>query len=352
MAENVADKPADSGGKIFAFDAFVTGLCFDGTGALAWALGDGTLRLTAAEKAAPQEIKAHAGAILALCAHPRGGFLTGGDDGRLVHTMPDGSVSELAVEKNRWIDHVAASSASGAIAYASGKTLVIAPGGDFTATRRFAHASSIGGVAFDPKGKRVAAAHYNAISLWWTQSAEQKPSIIDWKGSHTGITWSPNGDYIVTAMQENALHGFRLSDRTNMRMAGYPSRIRAMAWTPKGKFLATAGADQLVVWPFDGKGPMGRNALQAGPEGTLVTAVAAHPARDFLAAGYEDGMIFLMRLGDDRFTGTKPAGNAPVSALAWDPSGRFLAFGCEDGEAGLFDFGLPLAEASPKGSRK
>lgn len=360
--QSAGQSVGQSGGKSFAFGAWVTALAFDRAGHLAFALGDGSLQLTAAEDAAPREVKTHKGAILCLAAHPSSGFLSGGDDGRLVHTGADGTQTVLAEEKNRWIEHVAASEASGAIAWASGKMLSVMPKGGVDAIKRFAHTSSIGGIAFDPKGKRVATAHYGGISLWWTQSAEQKPVVMEWKGSHTAITWSPDGDYIVTAMQENTLHGFRLSDRANMRMAGYPSRIRSMSWTPKGKFLATAGAERAVMWPFDGKGPMGRNAVPSGPEGAIVTSIAAHPAREFLAAGYEDGMVFLMRMGDDNFTGTKPAGNAPVSALSWDASGRFLAYGCEDGDAGLFDFGQPQnnerysgdkpAGAKAKGPRK
>lgn len=342
---------AASGGKSFSFGAWVTGLAFDRAGALAFALGDGTLRLTPAEDASPREMGAHNGAILCLAAHPQGGFLSGGDDGRLLHTKIDGTQTLLAEEKNRWIEHVAASASSGAIAWATGKTLMVLPKGSANDTKRFTHTSTINGIAFDPKGKRVATAHYGGISLWWTQSAEQKPVVMEWKGSHTSITWSPDGDYIVTAMQENTLHGFRLSDRANMRMAGYPSRIRSFSWTPKGKFLATAGAERAVMWPFDGKGPMGRNAVPSGPEGAIVTAIAAHPAREFLAAGYEDGMIFLMRMGDDNFTGTKPAGNAPVCALSWDASGRFLAYGCEDGDAGLFDFGLPRNNEKSSGTK-
>ncbi|HRE61886.1 MAG TPA: hypothetical protein PL096_12330 [Micropepsaceae bacterium] len=351
MSEDGAQSQ-NSGGKSFSFGAWVTGLAFNRAGNLAFALGDGTLRLTHAEDAAPREIAAHKGAILCLAAHPQGGFLSGGDDGRLVHTRADFTQALIAEERGRWIEHVAASSTSGAIAWATGKTLAVLPKGNAEDARRFAHGSTINGIAFDPKGKRVATAHYGGISLWWTQSAEQKPVVMEWKGSHTAITWSPDGDYIVTAMQENTLHGFRLSDRANMRMAGYPSRIRSLSWTPKGKFLATAGAERAVMWPFDGKGPMGRNAVPSGPEGAIVTAIAAHPTREFLAAGYEDGMIFLMRMGDDNFTGTKPAGNAPVCALSWDAAGRFLAYGCEDGDAGLFDFGQPMVGEKSGGKRK
>ena len=75
------------------------------------------------------------------------------------------------------------------------------------------------------------------------------------------MTWSPNGKYVVTVMQENALHGWRLRDKADMRMSGYPTKPRAVDWVGTGPHLVTSGADQVVCWPVssqgraDGKGP-------------------------------------------------------------------------------------------------
>ena len=44
-------------------------------------------------------------------------------------------------------------------------------------------------------------------------------------------------------MQENALHGWRLSDGQHMRMSGYPSKTHILSFTRNGKWLATSGAD-------------------------------------------------------------------------------------------------------------
>ena len=64
----------------------------------------------------------------------------------------------------------------------------------------------------------------------------------------------PDGKYIVTAMQENELHGWRVSDGADMRMSGYPTKVKSMSWLPKGRYLATGGAESVVCWPFHGKG--------------------------------------------------------------------------------------------------
>ena len=109
--------------------------------------------------------------------------------------------------------------------------------------KTLAHPTAVGGIAFDAKGKRIAASHYNGASLWFVASKEDKPRLLEWKGSHAAIAISPDGTHVVTAMQENALHGWRLSDAQHMRMSGYPSKTRFLSFTARGRWLATSGAD-------------------------------------------------------------------------------------------------------------
>ena len=59
-----------------------------------------------------------------------------------------------------------------------------------------------------PKGYRLALAHYNGVSLWFP-NVEAAPTFLEWKGSHLDASSSPDGRFIVTSMQENALHGWR-----------------------------------------------------------------------------------------------------------------------------------------------
>ena len=42
-------------------------------------------------------------------------------------------------------------------------------------------------------------------------------------------------------------------------MSGYPARVRSLDWSADGEWLATSGAEQLILWPFQSKdGPMGK----------------------------------------------------------------------------------------------
>ncbi|TIO63065.1 MAG: WD40 repeat domain-containing protein, partial [Mesorhizobium sp.] len=154
--------------------------------------------------------------------------------------------------------------------------------------KEFAHSRSVEGLAFSPKGMRFGVARYNGATLHFP-AAEGKPVELEWAGAHTGISFSPDGAFLITTMQENALHGWKLADGKHMRMSGYPGKVKSLSWSVKGKWLASSGAPAAIVWPFASKdGPMGKAPLELGTRGnTMVTCVACHPSQEVTAIGYE-----------------------------------------------------------------
>lgn len=317
-----------------ALDAYVVAAGFL-DGRAVFALGDGTVALATPEGGEPRRVEAHDGGILAavLAADGRS-LLTAGDDGRVVSTAADGTVTTLFEKPGKWIDQLAVGP-QGAIAFASGRMawVRLADG----KLLEFPHEKAVGGVGFMPKGMRLATATVDKAILHWIV-AKGAPVELGWKGAHTGITPSPDGKFLVTTMQEPALHGWRVEDGKHMRMTGYPAKVKSVSWSAKGKWLATAGAQAAILWPFVAKdGPMGKPPLQLGPYGKLATRVACHPTEEVVAIGYEDGIVLAVRFGDHAEAPMRAPAGAPVSALAWSPDGLMLAIGCEDGAATLVD---------------
>jgi WD40 repeat protein len=314
----------------FPFGAFVVEAAFLGDTA-AFALGDGTVRLV--NGPAAESVAVHSGAV--LTAQPtRDGkaLVSGGDDGRVALIDAKGAVTVVAERPRKWIDLVA-TGPSGAVAYASGRQ-VFAKLGDGR-ERTFDLARAAGGLAFAPKGLRLAIAGYDAVTLYWA-GTEAEPVTLQWKGAHLSASFSPDGRHLVTAMQENTLHGWRLDDGKDMRMSGYPSKTRSLAWTVKARFLATSGANAAILWPFHFKdGPMGKEPAQLAAREVLVTRVASHPREELIAIGYQDGMVMLATIADAKETLVRRPGGGPVSALAFDPRGSRLAFGTEEGAGGV-----------------
>jgi len=296
----------------------------------------GEEHLLLAPESGEQRVKVHAGAILASASDGIR-IVTGGDDGKLVATGSDGAHQLIASDdKGRWIDHVALGP-DGTIAWSAGKTAHVRTGK--SALRAFEAPSTVAGLCFAPKGFRLAIAHYNGATLWFPNAAGAKPEKFEWKGSHLGCTLSPDGKFLITSMQESALHGWRIADGKHMRMTGYSARVRSLSWSADGAFLATSGSEQLILWPFDGKeGPMGRQPQMLARQMARVAVVACHPLQPVVAAGFSDGSVLMVRIDDGALIEARAADGAPIGALGWDASGRLLAFGTEAGEAGV----LPL----------
>ena len=298
----------------------------------ALALEDGTVLLAA--PGSKQRIAAHPDAAILVAVAAGDKFITGGDDGRVVAVSADGGVQEIADEKGKWIDALAARG-DAAIAWSSGKNVRARdPAGGI---KTFSAPSSVRGLAFMPKGFRIAIAHYDGASLWFPNAAAP-PDLFKWKGSHLSITASPDGRFLVTSMQENALHAWRTADKKDMRMSGYPAKTRVLSWSFDGYWLATSGADAAIIWPFKDKdGPINKAPLECGVRSAKVTCVAFHPKSLVVAQGYEDGFLLLCRIPDgaEILVRASPEGGGAISALAWDRAGGRLLFGAADGAAGL-----------------
>jgi WD40 repeat protein len=279
-----------------------------------------------------RRIPVHGGGILSsTLAKDR--IITGGDDGKVVATDARGESETVATDPNgRWIDHVAAAR-DGTIAWSAGKCAFVraAKGKE----KIIEVASTVGGLSFAPKGLRLAVAHYNGVTLWFP-NAQAKPEQLEWKGSHLAASFSPNGQFIVTAMQEPVLHGWRLADSKHMRMSGYSARVRSLDWSADGKWLASGGSEQLILWPFQSKdGPMGKTPRMLAAFEVRAEVVACHPKQEVVAVGYADGTLLLIRIDDGAEVLAKKPGAGALSALAWNAAGTLLAWGTEEGQAGV-----------------
>lgn len=305
-------------------DAPVTGAVTIGE-TVAVGFGDGTVRFFRPDLD-PVVVEAHGGVVLCLAAEGDH-VLTGGDDGRFVRVSPTADVQEIANFGSRWVDCVAAS--HGHRACSSGRTAHVWRSGQSTATV-LEHASTVGGLAFDAKGRRLAVAHYGGATVWERSDRRWKSSRLVWKGSHGEVSFSPDGKYLVSAMQENALHGWRLRDKGDLMMGGYPAKIKSLAWIEGTPHLATSGANEAVCWPFDGKdGPMGRSPICVAYGGKQVaTCVQALPAQRAVFAGFRDGTVLLAELDETKEDiVVRGSTGADVTAIALSASLSHLLVG-------------------------
>lgn len=310
-------------------------------GVLIIGLADGLLTFRLLEKPEMEtalSLQAHKGGLVAMKMLPDDmGVITAGEDGYVLHISKDGKKTIVYHKEGARFEQLAIHE-TGLIAVSTKKTVLLLDANGKLKAQFDDHPTTVAGLCFDPKGKRLAATHYNGVSLWWVNGeAGQTPHRLNWKGSHLAAAWSSNGKYLLTSMQENALHGWRLPEFSDFQMSGYGQKPKSFAWDSSGRWLATAGSPGVVTWDCGGKGPMGKPPLVLAEQSSDITAlVAPHPELPLVAAATLAGHVLLARIEDERIVWLKTnATNGladEITALRWSASGQTLVAGSESGQ--------------------
>ncbi len=303
---------------------------------------DGVLEITPNDEPPRPLIRVMAEARpgISLTADGRGGFLGGDRDGGLFSIGQDGQIVEQGSVGPDPVQCVAAAPQSGLRAGAVGRDVHLYSAGLDEPLDSFRHEQPVSALAFDPKGKRLAAAHEGGVTLWPTDRSGTAQKTLPWAGAHSAIAWSPDNRFIAGSATDNAVHAWRLRDGADIRLPGLTSPSTGLGWARKSRFLVSAGDTRVVCWPVGGADKKSHlHAEKFGiPSDILVTGVACHPQNDTIAAGYANGAVLLYRYGKSGELFVKGPGDGAVSAVAWSADGRHLGVGTEEGFVAVVSF--------------
>jgi WD40 repeat protein len=116
--------------------------------------------------------------------------------------------------------------------------------------------------------------------------------------------------------------------------------IRALAFSPDGRWLASGGADRLTrLWDLNATAASSRFKARLNPQDGAISALAFSADSRWMAAGADDGAIHLWQIGAGGFSGgpfvkTGPLGS--ITALTFSPDGSWLLSGSADRNARLW----------------
>jgi WD40 repeat protein len=290
-------------------------------------------------------LTAHAGRVTALAFAPGGaGLLSAGADGKVRLWDPvsgvgqggldglGGKVSTLALSPSG--DGLALGCADGAV------QLGHRPPGLLDPSLK-AHGGTVNALAYSGDGRTLISAAEDGTVRRWDPLAHQ-PGRPIWK-RRTGpvpIAVSPRGDLLALGDDDRTIRLLELPNGkpTGVALRGHRDWLSALAFSPDGRLLASAGAPmsgagQVKVWDV----ASGRELADLRGHTRAVWCVAFASDGKTVAAGGGDGTVRFWdaTTGREQFLLQGRAGE--VRSLAFSPDGGALAAGHEDGSITLWD---------------
>jgi RNA polymerase sigma factor (sigma-70 family) len=207
------------------------------------------------------------------------------------------------------------------------------------------HKDRVQCLALSPDGKTVASGGRDQTVRLWDVATGREIKKIEAGGSVKGLAFAPDGRRLASAsgndlydgwVQEVPGHGAAVWDVPTgaavFRLQGHDGGVKAVAYSPDGKTIATGGNDKTArLWDAG----TGQELRRLEDGNGAVEAVAFSPDGKRLASAGQDGIARLWRLGADGEPVRLGEPTGWLLGAAFSPDGRTLAVARRDrGDAG------------------
>ncbi|MGZ3468910.1 MAG: c-type cytochrome domain-containing protein [Isosphaeraceae bacterium] len=191
-------------------------------------------------------------------------------------------------------------------------------------------------LAFSPDGQQIAASGYHEITFWKTADGVLDHRVAGLSERTYGIVYSGDGRWLATASGDPGQYGLvRLWSlgkggvKPVRDLAESQDAVFAVAFSPDGKRLATAGADRIIrVYETE----TGKLLVQIEDHADWIFDIAFSPDGNRLASASRDKTSKVFDVVKKESLVTFTGHGQPVYTVAFRPDGKAVATGGEDNE--------------------
>jgi hypothetical protein len=196
---------------------------------------------------------------------------------------------------------------------------------------RTPRAAPVVALSYRPDGKILAAARYKAVVLVDSSSGEVVWELKDLPAKVSALALSPDGSSLAVALstpgsagqlQIHKIGANSITPTPDKILSGHKDAILAVAYSPNGKTVASAGYDRLIkLWDVS----TGKEFLTLKDHSDAIYGLAFSPDGSLLASGAADRAVKVWDAATGKRLLTLAESTDWVYAVAWSPNGRHLA---------------------------
>ncbi len=186
-------------------------------------------------------------------------------------------------------------------------------------------------VGWSPDGKFIVSCDQTSdssriatVQIW---EATTGKTLITYRGHTNGVyavAWSPDGSRIASAGYDGTLHIWEITAGNTITTYHGSAFLFGLSWSPDGKYVALGNSDNTVLIVNAARG----NVLTSyNGHSNWVKDVAWSPNGKHIASGSDDGGVILWDTANGANIYTYNGHSGHINAVGWSPNGKLIASG-------------------------